>query len=399
MLFLETLVYESDFSGLMEFVRKNQIDLTVIGPEIPLVNGIVDQFENRGLSIFGPSGRAAFLEGSKVFAKTFMKEYGIPTADFQIFSDSRKAARYIEKRDKEVVVKADGLAAGKGVLVTSSKKEALEAIRLIMDERIFGDSGKKVVVEDRLHGREISFFVITDGRNIKPLVSSQDHKPIYDGDTGPNTGGMGAYSPAPIERPLYNKIMGRVVIPTLRGMEKEGREYRGVLYVGLMVEEGQPKVLEFNVRFGDPETQVTLPRLKNDLADVLLAVQEGTLNRVNLCWSSRSTVCVVLASGGYPARYETGKEITGLENLEGEKGIFSFCAGVKRGGDRLLTDGGRVMGITATGRDLKQAIRRVYRAAQKVRFEGKYYRKDIGFKGLNSKDKADGFHAIRCFFT
>ncbi|MEE9192114.1 MAG: phosphoribosylamine--glycine ligase [Candidatus Aerophobetes bacterium] len=377
-----SLDYERNFSSLADFVRKERIDFTIVGPEVPLINGIVDYFEKRGLFVFGPCKKAACLEGSKVFAKRFMKKYGIPTADFQVFSDSEKAVEYIEKKEKSVVVKADGLAGGKGALVTSSKQEAVDAVKLIMEKRAFGDSGKSVVIEDRLSGREISFFAITDGKSVKPLVSSQDHKAIYDGDTGPNTGGMGAYSPAPIHPSLYKKIMRRIVLPTLNGMEKEKRTYRGVLYVGLMIEDEQPKVLEFNVRFGDPETQVTFPRLRNDLLEVLFAVQGGTLDRINLEWFSRAAVCVVLASGGYPDKYETGKQIKGLENLAGVKGIFPFCAGVRKEGDRLLTDGGRVLGITATGKNLRRAIRKAYQVAEKIQFEGLYYRTDIGFKGL-----------------
>jgi len=377
-----SLDYESGFSHVAEFVRKEGIDFTIVGPEVPLVNGIVDYFEKRGLSIFGPSKKVACLEGSKVFAKRFMKKYGIPTPDFRVFSDSDKAIEYIEKKEKPVVVKADGLAAGKGSLVTSSKEEAVDAVKLIMEKRAFGDSGNRVVIEDRLWGKEISFFVITDGESVKPLVSSQDHKAIYDGDAGPNTGGMGAYSPAPIHPSLYKKIMGRIVFPTLRGMKKEERIYRGVLYIGLMIEQGEPEVLEFNVRFGDPETQVTFPRLKSDLLEVLLAVREGTLNQINLEWRSQAAVCVVLASGGYPDKYETGKEIKGLDNLAGIKGIFPFYAGVRKEGERLLTDGGRVLGMTATGKDLRRAIRSAYQAVEKIHFEGVYYRGDIGFKGL-----------------
>ncbi len=377
-----SLDYERDFSSLAEFVRKEEIDFTVVGGEVPLVNGIVDYFEKRELSIFGPSKKAACLEGSKIFAKRFLKKYHIPTPDFRVFSDSDKAIEYIGKKEKPVVVKADGLAAGKGSLVTNTKEEAVDAVRSIMEKRAFSDSGKKVVIEDRLWGKEISFFVITDGKSVKPLVSSQDHKAIYNGDTGPNTGGMGAYSPAAIHPSLYKKIMGRIVLPTLRGMKKEERTYRGILYIGLMVEKGEPKVLEFNVRFGDPETQVTFPRLKGDLLEVLLAVRGGTLNQINLEWYSQPAVCVVLASGGYPDKYETGKEIKGLDNLTGMKGIFPFHAGVRKEEERLLTDGGRVLGITATGKDLRRAIRRAYQVVEKIHFEGVYYRRDIGFKGL-----------------
>ncbi|MEA3485457.1 MAG: phosphoribosylamine--glycine ligase [Candidatus Aerophobetes bacterium] len=375
--------YEKNFLSLVKLVKKEGIDFTVVGPEVPLVNGIVNYFQKRKLPIFGPSKKAALLEGSKVFAKRFMKKHGIPTADFKVFSNADKAIKYIEKEKTPRVIKADGLAAGKGSLVTNTKDEAIKAIELIMKKKSFGEAGEKIVVEEKLRGKEISFFVLTDGKTIKPLVSSQDHKRIYEGDKGPNTGGMGAYSPASLSPSLYNKIMRRIVIPTLRGMSNEGREYRGVLYVGLMIEKGNPRVLEFNVRFGDPETQVTLPRLKNDLLDVLLAVYNGNLNKINLEWRSQAAVCVILSSGGYPGKYEKGKQIKGLENLSRLRNIFPFCAGVGKENGKLVTNGGRVMGVTVLGKNLKKAIREVYRAVNKVYFDGMYYREDIGYKGLS----------------
>lgn len=369
--------YENDFSSLARLIDKEKVDFVIVGPEVPLVNGIVDYLEKRGVAIFGPSKKAALLEGSKVFAKKFMKKYNIPTADFEIFSDLTKAISYIKKEGAKVI-KVDGLAAGKGVFLPNSKEEAIEAVKLVMEKGIFGEAGKRVVIEERLKGRELSFIVITDGRTVKPLVSSQDYKAVYEGDKGPNTGGMGSYSPAFVPYLLYKKIMKQIIIPTLRGMKKEKREFKGVLYAGLMIENGNPKVLEFNVRLGDPETQVILPRLKNDLLDVLLAAREGTLDRINLRWQSQAVVCVVLTSGGYPGSYEKDKPIMGLEKLFCLNNVFSFCAGVKGEDHSLITDGGRVVGITAMGDNLNKAAQQAYRAIDKVHFEGMYYRRDIG---------------------
>jgi len=373
----EKIEYENDFSSLARLINKEKIDFIIVGPEVPLANGIADYLEKKKIAVFGPSKKAALLEGSKVFAKKFMKKYGIPTADFEIFSDLTKAISYIKKEGPRVI-KVDGLAAGKGVFLPNTKEEAIEAIELAMEKGVFGEAGKRIVIEEKLKGRELSFIVIADGKSIKPLVSSQDYKPIYEGGKGPNTGGMGAYSPAFIPFSLYKKIMKQIVIPTLKGMKKEKREFKGVLYAGLMIENGNPKVLEYNVRLGDPETQVILPRLKNDLLDVLLAAREGTLNRINLRWHSQAAVCVVLASGGYPGSYEKGKPIMGLEKLFSLNNVFAFCAGVKREDSSLITNGGRVVGITAVGDNLNKAAQQAYRAVDKVRFEGMYYRRDIG---------------------
>jgi len=373
----EKIEYENNFSSLARLIDKEKIDFIIVGPEIPLVNGIADYLEKRKIAVFGPSKKAALLEGSKVFAKKFMKKYSIPTADFEIFSDLTKAISYIRKEGPKVV-KVDGLAAGKGVFLPNTKEEAIEAIELAMEKGVFGEAGKRIVVEEKLKGRELSFIVITDGKSIKTLVSSQDYKPIYEGGKGPNTGGMGAYSPVFIPFPLYKKIMKQIVIPTLKGMKKEKREFKGALYTGLMIENGNPKVLEYNVRLGDPETQAILPRLKNDLLDVLLAAREGTLDRINLRWRSQAAVCVVLASGGYPGSYEKGKPIIGLEKLFSLKNVFSFCAGVKKEDNSLITDGGRVVGITAMGDNLNKAAQQAYRAIDKVHFERMYYRRDIG---------------------
>ncbi len=373
----EKIEYENDFSSLGHLIDKEKIDFVIVGPEIPLANGIVDYLEKKKVAVFGPSKKAALLEGSKVFAKKFLKKYGIPTADFDIFTDSTKAISYIEKEGPGVI-KVDGLAAGKGVFLPNTKEEAIEVIELAMEKGVFGEAGKRVVIEEELKGRELSFIVITDGKSIKPLVSSQDYKPIYEGNKGPNTGGMGSYSAALIPFSLYKKIMKQIIVPTLRGMEKEKRGFKGVLYAGLMIENGNPKVLEYNVRLGDPETQVILPRLENDLLDFLLAAAEGTLDRINLRWHSQAAVCVVLASGGYPGSYEKGKPIMGLERLFSLNNVFPFCAGVKREDNSLITDGGRVVGITAMGDNLNKAVEQSYRAVDKVHFEEMYYRRDIG---------------------
>jgi len=373
----EKIEYENNFSSLGRLIDKEKIDFVIVGPEVPLVNGIADYLEKKKVAVFGPSKKAALLEGSKVFAKKFMKKYGIPTADFEIFTDLTKAISYIKKEGPRVI-KVDGLAAGKGVFLPNTKEEAIEAIELVMEKGVFGEAGKRIVIEEKLKGRELSFIVITDGKSIKPLVSSRDYKPIYERGKGPNTGGMGAYSPAFIPFSLYKKIMKQIVIPTLEGMKKEKREFKGVLYAGLMIKNGNPKVLEYNVRLGDPETQVILPRLKNDLLDILLAAREGTLDRINLRWHSQAAVCVVLASGGYPGSYEKGKPIMGLEKLFSLNNVFPFCAGVKREDNSLITDGGRVVGITAVGDNLNKATQQAYRAIDKVRFEGMYYRRDIG---------------------
>ncbi len=379
----EKIEYENNFFSLGRLIDKEKIDFVIVGPEVPLVNGIADYLEKKKVAVFGPSKKAALLEGSKVFAKKFMKKYGIPTADFEIFTDLTKAISYIKKEGPRVI-KVDGLAAGKGVFLPNTKEEAIEAIELAMEKGVFGEAGKRIVIEEKLKGRELSFIVITDGKSIKPLVSSRDYKPIYERGKGPNTGGMGAYSPAFIPFSLYKKIMKQIIIPTLEGMKKEKREFRGVLYAGLMIENGNPKVLEYNVRLGDPETQVILPRLKNDLLDVLLAAREGTLDRINLRWHSQAAVCVVLASGGYPGSYEKGKSIMGLEKLFSLNNVFPFCAGVKREDNSLITDGGRVVGITAMGDNLNKAAQQAYRAIDKVRFEGMYYRRDIGKKRADS---------------
>lgn len=321
----------TDIDSLLKFAQNELIDLTVAGSEAPLVEGIVDKFEKNGLKIFGPKKELALLEGSKIFAKEVMKRYGIFTAEFEVFDNLPKAREYIEKKGAPIVVKADGLAAGKGVIVAKSIEEAQQAIEIIMCERKFGASGDRVIIEDCLQGEEVSIMVFTDGENIVPLVSSQDHKRVFDGDRGSNTGGMGAYAPAAIvTNVVFEKIIKNIFKPLIEGLKKEGKIYKGVLYAGLMIKDGEPYVLEFNVRFGDPEIQAILPKLNSDLMDVMLKTIDGRLESVELEWDERFCLCVVLASGGYPGNYEKGKKITGLEKLENMEDIFLFHAGTKQ---------------------------------------------------------------------
>ncbi len=372
-----------DIEGLKRFALSEGIDFTVVGPELPLTLGIVDLFMDAGLKIFGPMKRAAELEGSKVFCKELMKKYGIPTAGFRVFDDIEDARGYVESRTPPLVVKADGLAAGKGAIVCRTRDEAFKALSLIMEERAFGDAGKRVVIEDFLEGEEASFICITDGTNVIPLATSQDHKAVYDGDCGPNTGGMGAYSPAPIvTEDLEREILDTIMIPTVRAMEREGRPYRGVLYAGLMIKDGRPMVLEFNCRFGDPEAQPILVRLKDDIFEVLLKASEGSIEGVELNWDDRAALCVVMASKGYPGTYEKGKEIHGLEEVSNMEDVVVFHAGTAIKDGKIVTAGGRVLGVTGLGKDIKEAMERTYRAVEKISWEGVYYRKDIGMKAL-----------------
>jgi len=373
-----------DLEGLLRFARDQRIDLTVVGPEAPLVSGIVDLFEQAGLKAFGPSLKAAEIEGSKAFAKEFMKRHGIPTAPFKVFTDPEEAKVWVKAQEKPLVVKASGLAAGKGSIVCERKEEALQAIDLIMVEKAFGQAGEKVVVEERLFGQEVSLLCFCDGEDILPLSASQDHKPLLDGDKGPNTGGMGAYSPVPFfDHELEKKVMERVIVPTVKGLKEEGRPYKGVLYVGLMVDERkEPWVLEFNCRFGDPETQPLMVRMKGDLVDIALACIEGRLREVAIDWDPRPSVCVVMAQEGYPGPYEKGKEIKGLEEVKDMEDVWVFHAGTTVKDGKFYTSGGRVLGVTAIGRTYKEAIERAYKACSKIQWEGVYYRKDIGLKAL-----------------
>ena len=379
-----------DLNALAEFAKAESIDLTVVGPEAPLADGLVDVFSKYGLRAFGPSKTAAEIEASKAFAKDLMAKYDIPTAEYQIFDNANDAERYLKKVGAPIVVKASGLAAGKGVIVCQTLEQAFEAVKTIMIDRKFGDSGDKAVIEECLVGEEASFIVLTDGENILPLVTSQDHKPVYDGGKGPNTGGMGAYSPAPvITSELHDKIMETIVKPAVKGMAAEGRKYVGFLYVGLMITDSVPKVLEFNCRQGDPEVQVILPRLKSDLMPSLVACLEGKLDQIKLEWRSEPAVCVVMASGGYPIKYEKGKEISGLDEVSKMEDVVVFHAGTALQPRRLdyqekfITNGGRVLGVTALDKDIRSAIDRAYQAVDKISFEKVYFRRDIGHKALN----------------
>jgi len=372
-----------DIKALLDFAKKEKIDLTVVGPEAPLVAGIVDLFEKAGLRIFGPGKECALLEGSKVFAKELMKEWNVPTADFEVFTSKEKAEAYVNSKNRPLVVKADGLAAGKGVYICKTKADALQAIDDIMGRKIFGDSGKRIIIEECLEGEEASIIVISDGDNISPMASSQDHKRIFDGDKGPNTGGMGAYSPAPVaEGSVFKNTLDHVIYPMINGMKKRGTSYKGVLYAGIMITKKGPYVLEFNVRFGDPETQAILPRMKSDIVDLMEASIDGRIKDVPNEWEERSCVCIVVSSGGYPGKYEKGKHIKGLKNAEMLKDVVVFHAGTAISDGNVVTSGGRVLGVTALGKDIKGAIKRSYEAAEKIDFDGIYYRKDIGKKAF-----------------
>lgn len=376
-----------DIQTLGDFAQEKKVDLSVVGPELPLVKGIVDEFQRRGLKVFGPQQKVALLEGSKVFAKEAMAKFSVPTANFRIFSDEARALSFIRQKGAPVVVKADGLAAGKGVFVCNSVAEAQDALKTIMVDKKFGDSGTRVVVEDCLRGEETSILVFSDGKNTLPLASSQDHKRIYDGDRGPNTGGMGAYSPAPlVTNELEQKLNSEILQPLIHGLNREGKEYIGMLYVGLMLTAGSLKVLEFNVRFGDPETQAILPRLKNDLVDVMLATIEGNLDKVTLDWDKRPCICVVVASGGYPGSYEKGKEIFGLSEAAKVADTVIFHSGTKKEGEKYFTSGGRVLNVAALGDDLETAKDRAYQAIEKINFEKMYFRRDIGWRALAKKN-------------
>ncbi|MGQ9645907.1 MAG: phosphoribosylamine--glycine ligase [Thermodesulfobacteriota bacterium] len=373
----------NDLNGLLNFASQEKIDLTVVGPEEPLTKGIVDLFESNGLTIFGASRKAAELEGSKAFAKEMMKKYRVPTSFYEIFDDPEKAKDYIRRQGAPIVVKADGLAAGKGVIVCKSIEEAVRSIDQIMVERIFGEAGNRVVIEEYLVGEEASYIAFTDGKAILPMASSQDHKQVFDGDQGPNTGGMGAYSPAPVvTNEVHQEIIEKILRPIIQGMNEEGRPYKGVLYAGLMIHGGHPKVLEFNARFGDPETQPVLVRMKSDIIPILKACIEGNLSRHRIEWDSRAAVCVVMVSKGYPGDYEKGKWVSGLDEVSQMEDIFVFHAGTALKDGQIATSGGRVLGVTGLGKDIPKAIERAYQAVQKISWEGVHYRTDIGQKAL-----------------
>ncbi len=372
-----------DIQQIADFAQSAGIDLTVVGPEAPLVAGIVDEFNKRGMRIFGPTKAAARLEGSKVFAKELMAKYKIPTASFEVARSPQEAKSALQRFGLPVVIKADGLAAGKGVIIAKTKQEAEGAIDLIMIEKEFGTAGDMILIEECLTGEEVSILAFTDGHTVIPMVSAQDHKRVFDGDQGPNTGGMGAYSPAPIyTESLSKQVEDQILLATIQALKNEGISYSGVLYAGLMLTESGPKVLEYNARFGDPETQVILPRLMTDLMDILLDATSGTLDRCHVTWNENPSVCVVMASGGYPGKYQIKKEIFGLENVPTMKQIMIFHAGTTAEDDRILTSGGRVLGVTAIGETLQAAIDRAYQTVRTIHFDGAHYRNDIGYKAL-----------------
>jgi phosphoribosylamine--glycine ligase len=373
----------TDIDKLVVFSRQNKISLVVVGPEDPLAAGLVDAMEQAGIKAFGPGAAAAQLEADKAFAKQLMRSCAISTAEGRIFERFSDAKKYIASRDTAVVVKAAGLAKGKGVIVCNDPADGILAAEKMMCNRIFGSAGDKIVVEDKLLGEEASILAFVDGHNIYVMESSQDHKPIGDGDTGPNTGGMGAYSPAPVvTEEMINKITREILVPVVDGMNRNGTPYKGVLYAGLMITSAGPRVLEFNVRFGDPETQPILMRLKSDLLEVCLAVCEGRLDEVTLNWDLRPAVCVVMASGGYPDHYEKGKKITGLDEAEKLSDVVIFHASTKEHEGSIVTDGGRVLGVTALGRNIAEAKKKAYEAVDKIKFDGAYWRKDIANKAI-----------------
>lgn len=377
----EVAISVEDIDGLLHFAKDNCIELTVVGPEAPLALGVVDKFEAAGMKIFGPSQKAAYIEGSKELAKQIMMKYEVPTAAYGSFTDEEEALAYVNKMGAPIVVKADGLAAGKGVIVAMTLEEALAAVRDILGNNSFGEAGAKVVIEEFLLGEEVSVLAFCDGVNVVPMVSAQDHKRAFDGDMGPNTGGMGAYSPAPIYTEEMNTwVCENVFKPTVAGMAAEGRTYKGVLYAGLMVTESGIKVLEYNARFGDPETQAVLMRLKSDLVEIMLAVIDGKLDEVNIEWHEEATVCVVVASGGYPGSYEKGQVISGLDKEFADTVVFH--AGTKMENGSVVAAGGRVLGVTSMGATIKEAIDKAYACVDEIHYDGCFSRRDIGFRAL-----------------
>ena len=372
-------VQATDIQALLSFAKNNGIDLTVVGPEAPLVLGITDTFRAAGLRIFGPTRAAAQIEGSKIFAKRILQKYGIPTAEAGVFINMETASSYIRKKGTPIVVKADGLAAGKGVVVAYTEKEAIDSLNMLMSDKVFGEAGERVIIEEYLEGEEVSFLVFTDGKNILPMPLSKDHKRAFDGDKGPNTGGMGAYSPVPAVSPdMYSRIMRDIVGPSINGLDQEGCYYEGVLYTGLMITKDGPKVLEFNCRFGDPEAQPILMRLDSDIVEIFESVIDRRLGRTTVRWNDMAAVCIVIASGGYPDKYQKGKVISGLKDTEGIKDVMIFHAGSAMDNGHIVTSGGRVLGVSALGEGIGAAIEKAYEAVNKICFEGMHYRKDIG---------------------
>jgi phosphoribosylamine---glycine ligase len=379
-------VADSDVAGLLRLAREQRIDLTVVGPEAPLAAGVVDHFQTHGLAVFGPSRAAAQLEASKAFSKIFMREHGLPTADFEIFEDYDKARHYVIRQNRPLVIKADGLAAGKGVVVCDEPGEALVALRRMLVEREFGEAGATVLVEERLSGREVSLLAFSDGRTVAPMPPARDHKRVYDGDRGPNTGGMGAYAPVPdLSAAQLDQIHRTILQPAIDGMAARGTPYVGVLYAGLMLTRNGPQVLEFNCRLGDPETQVILPLLETPLDQVLLACVAGRLGQVELRWRPGACATVVLAAPGYPGAYPKGLPIAGLDTARNIDQLMVFHAGTAGPADRPVTSGGRVLAISGLGEDLRSALARAYTGVERIAFEGMHYRRDIG--GRSAEDR------------
>lgn len=389
----EVVNIEADnLDALLKFAKENRIDLTVVGPEVPLTKGIVDKFQKEGLKVFGPVAKLAAIEGSKVFAKSLMKRAGVPTAAYEVFENIDAALKYSETKKLPLVIKADGLCAGKGVVICNTQEEVRATLQSMLVDKIFGAAGEKVIIEDCLTGEEASIIVISDGKNIVPMASSQDHKRIFDGDMGPNTGGMGAYSPAPvITDELFKKIVDTIIYPVINTLAKDGTPYKGVLYAGIMVTSNGTFVLEFNARFGDPETQAILPRLKSDLIDIMERAISGNLAGYYADWDPRPCVSVVLASGGYPNKFDKGMEVKGLDEVLDMKDVIIFHAGTRKGrravdSDKLLiTSGGRVMNVTALGDDMQKAIDNCYNAVRLIHFDKMHYRRDIGSRAMGRK--------------
>lgn len=372
-----------DLEKVADYAEEESIDLTVVGPEATLVAGIADVFKRRGLPVFGPSKAAAQLEGSKAFSKELMAKYNIPTAFFKICEDMETAKAYVKEKGAPIVVKADGLAAGKGVVVAMTEEEALEAIEEMMGDHKFGNAGARVVLEEYMEGEEASLLAFTDGKTVVPMLAAQDHKRIFDNDQGPNTGGMGTYAPAPVMTDILRlKATERILKPVVAAMAKEGTPYQGCLYAGLMIKDDVIKVVEFNCRFGDPETQVVLPLLESDLAEIMLSCATGTLDQADVAWSDKAAVCVVMASGGYPESYETGKAITGLAEADAQENTVVFHAGTKSEAGSIVTAGGRVLGVTAVDDNIRAARDRAYAAVENIKFDGAFYRKDIAWRAL-----------------
>ena len=380
---MNVAVPADDIDKLVTLIRRERFGFAVVGPEAPLVKGVVDRFEKEKLPVFGPSAAAAELEGSKVFCKNLMRQYGIPSAPFRVFHEPRSAVQFLKGAAYPLVVKADGLAAGKGAVVCASDGEAIAAVEGMMVQKIFGKAGERVIVEDFLAGVEASILALTDGKTIVPLETAQDHKRIRDGDEGPNTGGMGAYSPAGVvSREDLDAVIRELLVPTIHAMNREKRRFRGLLYAGVMLTKSGPKLIEYNVRFGDPECQPLMMRLKSDLLPLLRASAEGRLDEMTIEWDPRPALCVVMASGGYPGPYETGTPITGLAAAAGDPDTAVFHAGTARRDDKVVTAGGRVLGVTALGADLPEAYRRAYAAVRKISFTDAHYRTDIGSQSL-----------------